>query len=180
MTSDTIRFIGTGDCGPTHGPADGYPIERYTELVRPTLAQYDVRFTNCERQYSARKPQGGLTTHGCQPPEMAKILHKVKPMYECSTFGMVGLSHFLDHPELMEKTVARLEAGKNGFLDAMPKGAKKSNFLTGAEEKYILSLRGICRPTMTSYYAPLSDAEQADVRAALKKFEYDKFVAQVA
>jgi len=52
-------------------------------------------------------------------PEMARVLHKVKQMYECSTFGMVGLSHFLDHPELMEKTVARLENGKNGFLDAM-------------------------------------------------------------
>jgi len=54
-------------------------------------------------------------------PELAKILHKVKPMYECSTFGMVGLSHFLDRPELMEKTVARLEEGKNHFLDAMEK-----------------------------------------------------------
>jgi histidinol-phosphate aminotransferase len=52
-------------------------------------------------------------------PEMATILHKVKPMYECSTFGMVGLSHFLDRPELMEKTVARLEAGKNHFLNVM-------------------------------------------------------------
>lgn len=54
-------------------------------------------------------------------PEIARILHKVKSMYECSTFGMVGLSHFLDRPELMEKTVARLEEGKNGFLDAMEK-----------------------------------------------------------
>ena len=52
-------------------------------------------------------------------PQMAKILHKVKPMYECSTFGMVGLSHFLDRPELMERTVSRLEEGKNRFLDAM-------------------------------------------------------------
>jgi histidinol-phosphate aminotransferase len=54
-------------------------------------------------------------------PEMAKVLHKVKPMYECSTFGIVGLSHFLDRPELMEKTVARLEEGKNHFLGAMEK-----------------------------------------------------------
>jgi histidinol-phosphate aminotransferase len=54
-------------------------------------------------------------------PQMAKILHKVKPMYECSTFGMVGLGRFLDRPELMEKTVARLEEGKNQFLDTMEK-----------------------------------------------------------
>ena len=32
-----ISFIGTGDCGPVHGPKDGFPIEHYTELVRPTL-----------------------------------------------------------------------------------------------------------------------------------------------
>jgi histidinol-phosphate aminotransferase len=52
-------------------------------------------------------------------PEIARILHKVKPMYECSTFGMMGLNAFLDHPDLMEKTVARLEEGKNHFLDVM-------------------------------------------------------------
>jgi hypothetical protein len=28
-----ISFLGTGDCGPVHGPQDGFPIERYTELV---------------------------------------------------------------------------------------------------------------------------------------------------
>jgi histidinol-phosphate aminotransferase len=40
-------------------------------------------------------------------------------MYECSTFGMVGLSAFLDHPELMAATVSRLEAGKASFLKSM-------------------------------------------------------------
>ncbi len=68
-----ITFLGAGDCGPTHGPKDGFPIERYTELVRPTLAAADMRFGNCERQYSARKVADGLSTHGCQPPEMASI-----------------------------------------------------------------------------------------------------------
>jgi hypothetical protein len=37
-----ISFIGTGDCGPVHGPADGFPIERYTELVQPTLRAVDL------------------------------------------------------------------------------------------------------------------------------------------
>jgi histidinol-phosphate aminotransferase len=52
-------------------------------------------------------------------PEMACMLHKVKPMYECSTFGMVGLKALLNHPEWIDETVARLEAGKNFFLDSM-------------------------------------------------------------
>ena len=68
-----VSFLGAGDCGPVHGPKDGFPIERYTELVRPTLAAVDLRFGNCERQYSARGTPSERAPHGCQPPEMAKI-----------------------------------------------------------------------------------------------------------
>jgi poly-gamma-glutamate synthesis protein (capsule biosynthesis protein) len=68
-----LTFLGTGDCGPVHGPADGYPIERYTELVRPVLQSVDFRFGNCERQYSSRGTASAVSPHGCQPPAMAKI-----------------------------------------------------------------------------------------------------------
>ena len=67
-----ISFIGTGDCGPVHGPADGFPIERYTELVRPVLQSVDLRFANCERQYSSRGIASKTSPHGRQPPEMAQ------------------------------------------------------------------------------------------------------------
>src|SRR5262249_15381314 len=72
-TEPEISFIGTGDCGPVHGPKDGFPIERYTELVRPTLESVDLRFGNCERQYSRRGTPSETSPHGCQPPEMAQI-----------------------------------------------------------------------------------------------------------
>jgi poly-gamma-glutamate synthesis protein (capsule biosynthesis protein) len=68
-----ITFAGTGDCGPVHGPGDGFPVERYTELVRPVLEKIDLRFANCERQYSSRGTASELAPHGRQPPEMAKI-----------------------------------------------------------------------------------------------------------
>jgi poly-gamma-glutamate synthesis protein (capsule biosynthesis protein) len=71
-----ISFIATGDCGPTHGPNDGFPVERYTELVRPTLKSVDLRFTNCERQYSTRGANArgdDGQPHGRQPPSMAQI-----------------------------------------------------------------------------------------------------------
>src|SRR3954453_16773427 len=67
-----ISFIGTGDCGPVHGPTDGFPIERYTELVRPTLRAVDLRFANCEGQYSSRGIARETSPHGRQPPEMAQ------------------------------------------------------------------------------------------------------------
>ena len=75
----TLTFLGAGDCGPVHGPDDGFPIERYTELVRPTLAAADVRLGNCERQYSLRgsyssnSHQGWDHSHGRLHPEMARI-----------------------------------------------------------------------------------------------------------
>jgi len=71
--STEVSFIGTGDCGPVHGPKDGFPIERYTELVRPVLQTVDLRFANCERQYSSRGTVSERAPHGRQPPEMAKI-----------------------------------------------------------------------------------------------------------
>ena len=75
--SSEISFIGTGDCGPVHGPDDGFPIERYSELVRPTLRSVDLRFANCERQYSERganaRAEGDGQPHGRQPPAMAQI-----------------------------------------------------------------------------------------------------------
>ncbi len=71
-----VSFLATGDVGPVHGPKDGFPVERYTELVRPVMQGVDLRFGNCERQYSnrganARGDDG--QPHGRQPPEMAKI-----------------------------------------------------------------------------------------------------------
>jgi hypothetical protein len=71
--SAEISFLGVGDVGPVHGPQDGFPIARYTELVRPTLAAVDLRFGNCERQYSTRGTPSAQSPHGCQPPEMAQI-----------------------------------------------------------------------------------------------------------
>jgi len=71
--SAEISLVATGDCGPVHGPQDGFPIERYSELVRPVLERFDLRFTNCERQYSARGTVSERAPHGRQRPEMAQI-----------------------------------------------------------------------------------------------------------
>lgn len=57
--------------------------------------------------------------YGVASPEVAAMLHKVRPMYECSTVAMAALEAMLDHAESMRASVARLEAGKAAFLDAM-------------------------------------------------------------
>ena len=79
--SNQISLLVAGDCGPVHGPKDGFPIERYSELVRPTLAKADLRFANCMRQYSARGTYNdgergsnwASAAHSRLPPEMAQI-----------------------------------------------------------------------------------------------------------
>ncbi len=101
-TAGEISFLGGGDCGPC-GPATAeFPIERYSELVLPTMRSADLRFTNCERQYSARQVGAGvsISLHGCQPPEMAKIFA------DCG-FDAVSIAnnHMYDHgPESMYDT----------------------------------------------------------------------------
>ena len=70
---ERITLIGTGDVGPVHGPADGFPIEEYTRLVRDTMQSVDLRFGNCERQYSTRGVVSERAPHGRQLPEMAQI-----------------------------------------------------------------------------------------------------------
>jgi 4-hydroxy-tetrahydrodipicolinate synthase len=60
----------------------------------------------------------------------------------------------------------------NGFLRRLPSRPKAWNFLGAAEEKYILSLRCICEPYVTSYYTALTEEERSQVRAALEESGY--------
>jgi 4-hydroxy-tetrahydrodipicolinate synthase len=68
----------------------------------------------------------------------------------------------------------------NAFQARLPKRAKEWNFLTGAHEKYVLSLRGICKPCMTSCYTELTEPEQAQMLAALEEFGYLEHAEQPA
>jgi 4-hydroxy-tetrahydrodipicolinate synthase len=63
----------------------------------------------------------------------------------------------------------------NHFLEEMPKGAKKDNFLQAAEEKFILSLRGICDGHTTSYYREVNKEEKVSITDLLKKYEMFRF-----
>ena len=47
--NDNITILGVGDVGPIHEP-----VARLSELVRPVLAQGDIRFAQCERVFSTR------------------------------------------------------------------------------------------------------------------------------
>jgi hypothetical protein len=68
--NNNVTILGVGDVGPLHEP-----IARYSELVRPVLAQGDIRFAQCERVYSERgalHPNSG-GEHTRLKPEMASV-----------------------------------------------------------------------------------------------------------
>ena len=52
-------------------------------------------------------------------PQVANYLHKVRPMYEVNTLAVGMMERMLDAPDEMRKSVARLQAGKQHFLDSM-------------------------------------------------------------
>ncbi|MFM0487677.1 CapA family protein [Paraburkholderia graminis] len=103
-----------GDCGPVHGPADGFPIERYTELVRPTLESADFRFINCMRAYSARGVKTEHAPQVCQPVEMAQI-------FTSGLFDAVTMAN--NHS---------LDAGAEAMLDTRALMTARGVLVTGA------------------------------------------------
>ena len=117
MLDNNIVLLAAGDCGPVHGPSQGFLLSRYSEAIKPIFSKADVRLGNCERQYSNHIPANALTVHGCQPPEMAQIFSDLNfdvlnlannHMYDA------GEQALLDTRELMiQKGIAVTGAGKN-------------------------------------------------------------------
>lgn len=112
----------------------------------------------------------------------------------CVTLGMgaLGSTSSLGSclPEPMQEIYDLFQAGDNqgalaaqhrlnNFLDALPKGTHKDNFLPAAEEKYILSLRGICKEYTSSYYRDVNEEEKATIRQALQKYHMLRDVESV-
>lgn len=103
MPSNVTVVIG-GDCGPTHGPSEGFPVEGYTELIGPVLRAADIRFVNCMRTYSNRNVRAEHAPQVGQPIEMADI-------YSHGGFDAVTMSNnhsFDSGPEAMLDTRALL------------------------------------------------------------------------
>lgn len=69
--TEAMVLLGCGDVGPIHEP-----MERYSELVRRTLQDADIRFAQVERTYPERgelRPGSG-GAHGRLHPRMASVL----------------------------------------------------------------------------------------------------------
>ena len=63
-------------------------------------------------------------------PDTAKLLHKLRPMYETSTLAIEFITRMLDHQEAMRKSVASINEAKIFFCNEM----KKLGFVTLSTE----------------------------------------------
>jgi hypothetical protein len=113
MTKLATILIG-GDCGPTHGPDQGFPIESYTEHVAPALRQADFRFVNCMRTYSTRGVKSDHAPQVCQPIEMSTLF----------TSGLFDAVTMANNPSL--------DAGPEAMLDTRALFIEHGLQVTGA------------------------------------------------
>lgn len=136
-------------------------------------------------KFSSSRTTDQITVIGMAEPDFQVITAVATQFIMVLSVGVAGSTTSLAGalPEPLLEIYNLFKAGKqkeaiaaqhkfNAFQKRLPKRAKEWNFLTGAHEKYILSLRGICKPCMTSYYTELNKEEQAEMRAALEEFGY--------
>jgi histidinol-phosphate aminotransferase len=82
-------------------------IERYPNLV-------------IARTFAKAWGLAGLRIgYAVSSPEVTKLLHKVRPMYEVNTIAVAAMERMLDYHDEMMASVRRLNAGRDGFLAAM-------------------------------------------------------------
>ena len=106
-----------------------------------------------------------------------------KQTYACFTQGVLSHTTSLAScmPEILIKIYELIQEGKyeedlktqqllNNFYSELLPDAGKDNGFNIAEEKYILSLRGVCNEYTTSYYRSLTSNEKENIKALLSKY----------
>ncbi|MCC7166728.1 MAG: histidinol-phosphate aminotransferase family protein [Rhodospirillales bacterium] len=96
--------------------------EAYYPFLPQTALPWIGRYPNLVVARSTGKAWGlaGLRIgFAAASVEVAKMLHKVRPMYEANTVAVHAFERLLDHEDAMRASVARLMEGKEAFLAAM-------------------------------------------------------------
>jgi histidinol-phosphate aminotransferase len=96
--------------------------EAYHPFHPDTVAPWIARHPHLVVARSTGKAWGmaGLRIgYGIASPEVAVMLHKVRPMYEVNTVAVHAFERMLDHSDTMQASVGRLMEGKALFLGAM-------------------------------------------------------------
>lgn len=111
-----ITLLAAGDAGPVKAGASSYTPEHYTELIKPTLAQADIRVVNCMRTYSTRGEDSPTAPQVRQAPEMSRVFT------DC---GFDALNFANNHI---------MDSGATAMLDTRDMFLSKGVLTTGAGE----------------------------------------------
>jgi histidinol-phosphate aminotransferase len=111
--------------------------EAYHPFYQPTVADWTATLPHLivARTFAKAWGLAGLRIgYAIAHEDTAAILHKVRPMYEVNTVAVAVMERMLDQVDEMRASGARLNAGRDGFLDAMdalalPTVRAKGNFL---------------------------------------------------
>lgn len=95
-----------------------YPF--HDETILPWVQDYP-HLVVCRSTGKAWGLAGVRIGYAAAHAEVAKLLHKTRPMYEVGTLSAMVFERMLDHSDAMRASVQRLEAGKASFLAAMTK-----------------------------------------------------------
>lgn len=116
--TDLREIIGTAQAAGTLVLVDEAYFPFYRETVLPWIIDY-ANLVICRSTAKAWGLAGLRIGYAAACPEVAKVLHQVRPMYEVNTVAVAVLERLLDHEDAMQASVARLEQGKSAFKSAM-------------------------------------------------------------
>ena len=80
---------------------------------------------------------------------------------------------YLNYKKKRLNAALKCQRKLNKFLNAIPSSLKKDNFLAAAEEKYILSLRGIGNGEVSNYYRSPTKTEKIKIKKSFFKLKKD-------
>ncbi|KQS95472.1 CapA family protein [Rhizobium sp. Leaf386] len=113
------NVIIAGDCGPAHGPEDGFPVGGYIDLIAPTLKTADFRLVNCMRTYSTSAAENSDAPQVAQPIAMAELYMQA---------GFDGITMANNHA---------FDAGPQAMLDTVKLFRARGIQVTGAGRNFV-------------------------------------------
>lgn len=135
-------------------------------------------------KYSTRSTTDQLKVIALADDSFQVITSVADQTYPCLCMGAKAHTTSIAScfPELLISIYSLFKAGKHqealaeqirfiDFMGDIPKRTRQDNFMAIAEEKFVLSERGVCKEYTSSYYSQFTDDEKKIVRKKLKEYK---------
>ena len=167
------------------------PLWMYTSAnwSRPITAEFVARLKDHPNiagiKFSTRDTVAITKVVNMADENFQVITAVASQLHTCLCLGSKGHTSSLGSclPEILIRIYELFEKGEreqslqeqhrlNSFLEQLSKNTKKDNFLQAADEKYILSLRGICKEHVSSYYRHVNKEEKKKIEDLVREYSF--------